>query len=143
MKIIIDADACPVTALAVKYADEKGIPCILVCDNTHSIEYETAETIVVDKGADSADCKIANIIEKGDIAVTQDYGLAALCLGKKAKVLNQNGLIYTDQNIETLLYTRYANKKIMNAGKRIKGPSKRTKENDDAFMKSLKKLVKC
>ena len=141
MKIVIDADACPVTALAVKVAKEKGIECIIVCDNTHVIEYENIKTIVVDKGADSADCKIANILNAGDVAITQDYGLAALCLGKKAKVLNQNGLIYTDDNIENLLYSRYANKKIMMSGKRIKGPSKRTKENDQVFLNSLYKIL--
>ncbi len=141
MKIVIDADACPVTAITVKVAQEKGIECIIVCDNTHLIEYENVRTIVVDKGADSADCKVANLLEAGDIAITQDYGLAALCLGKRAKVLNQNGLIFTDDNIENLLYSRYANKKIMMSGKRIKGPSKRTKENDKAFLTSLNRLL--
>lgn len=141
MKIVIDADACPVTALTVKVAQEKGIECIIVCDNTHLIEYENVKTIVVDKGADSADCKVANLLKEGDIAITQDYGLAALCLGKKARVLNQNGLIFTNDNIENLLYSRYMNKKVMMSGKRIKGPSKRTKENDKAFLTSLTRLL--
>lgn len=96
MKIIIDADACPVVDIAVDIAKERNLECILVCDNTHLIQKDGAETIIVDKGVDSADCKIANLTEKGDVIITQDYGLAALVLGKGGKALNQNGLIYSD-----------------------------------------------
>lgn len=137
MKIIIDADACPVTDITVNIAKERNIECIIVCDNTHTIEKDGASTVVVDKGTDSADCKIANLTKKGDIVVTQDYGLAALVLGKGAKSLNQNGLIYTDSNIETLLFSRYIGKKERLAGNRTKGPKKRTEQNDNDFTESL------
>ena len=137
MKIIIDADACPVVDITVGKAKERGLECIIVCDNTHSIEKDGAKTIVVDKGADSADCRIANITEKGDIVVTQDYGLAALVLGKGGKALNQNGLVYTNDNIDNLLFTRHISKKERMAGNRTKGPKKRTPQNDADFLKSL------
>mgnify|MGYP003304398278 CR=1 FL=1 len=80
MKIIIDADACPVVDIAVSIAKERNLECILVCDNTHFIQKDGAETVIVDKGADSADCKIANLTENGDVVITQDYGVAALAL---------------------------------------------------------------
>lgn len=137
MKIIIDADACPVVDITAHVAKERGLECIIVCDNTHTIERDGATTIVVDKCADSADCRIANITEKGDVVVTQDYGLAALVLGKGGKALNQNGLIYTDSNIENLLFTRHIGKKERMAGNRIKGPKKRTSQNDADFLKAL------
>lgn len=137
MKIIIDADACPVVDVTVKISKEKNIECIVVCDNTHTIERDGAETIVVDKGADSADCRIANITEKGDVVITQDYGLAALVLGKGGKALNQNGFIYTDNNIENLLFTRFIGKKERMVGNRTKGPKKRTPQNDADFLKAL------
>ena len=137
MKFIIDADACPVVDVTVKISKEKNIECIVVCDNTHTIERDGAETIVVDKGADSADCRIANITEKGDVVITQDYGLAALVLGKGGKALNQNGFIYTDNNIENLLFTRFIGKKERMAGNRTKGPKKRTPQNDADFLKAL------
>ena len=143
MKIIIDADACPVVDITVGTAKERSLSCIIVCDNTHSIERDGAETIVVDKGADSADCRIANLAEKGDIIVTQDYGLAALVLGKGAKALNQNGLIYTDSNIENLLFTRFIGKKERMAGNRTKGPKKRTDQNDADFLKALLLCIGC
>ena len=141
MKIIIDADACPVVDITVRTAKERGAECIIVCDNTHSIERDAAETIVVDKGADSADCRIANITEKGDVIVTQDYGLAALVLGKGAKALNQNGLVYTDANIENLLFTRFIGKKERMAGNRTKGPKKRTAQNDADFLRALMECI--
>ncbi len=141
MKIIIDADACPVVDITVGVAKERGLPCIIVCDNTHSIEKDGATTIVVDKGADSADCRIANLTEKGDIIVTQDYGLAALVLGKGGKALNQNGLVYNDSNIENLLFTRFIGKKERMAGARTKGPKKRTARNDADFLKALAECV--
>lgn len=137
MKIIIDGDACPVVDIAVDIAKNRNIECIIVCDNTHLIQKDGAETIVVDKGADSADCKIANLTEKGYVVITQDYGLAALVLGKGAKALNQNGLIYTDTNIENLLFTRYIGKKERLAGNRTKGPKKRTAQNDADFIKAF------
>ena len=137
MKIIIDADACPVVDIAVGIAKERKIECIIVCDNTHSIQKDGAVTVIVDKGADSADCRIANLSEKGDVVITQDYGLAALALGKGAKALNQNGLIYSDTNIENLLFTRYIGKKERMAGNRTKGPKKRTPQNDSDFKKSF------
>ena len=137
MKIIIDADACPVVDIAVGIAKERNLECILVCDNTHFIQKDGAETIIVDKGADSADCRIANLTEKCDVVITQDYGLAALVLGKGGKVLNQNGLIYSDTNIENLLFTRYIGKKERMAGNRTKGPKKRTVQNDADFIKAF------
>ena len=137
MKIIIDADACPVVDIAVGIAKERNLECILVCDNTHFIQKDGAETIIVDKGADSADCKIANLTEKGDVVITQDYGLAALVLGKGGKSLNQNGLIYSDTNIENLLFTRFIGKKERMAGNRTKGPKKRTAQNDADFIKAF------
>ena len=114
MKIIIDADACPVVDIAVKTAKERNLECIIVCDNTHSIQKDGALTVIVDKGADSADCRIANLAKKGDVVITQDYGLAALALGKGSKALNQNGLIYSDSNIENLLFTRLYRQKRAN-----------------------------
>ena len=141
MKIVVDADACPVTAFAVEAAAKYHLACVLVCDHTHSIEYEGAKTIIVDKGADSADLKIANLLCAGDIVITQDYGLATLCLAKKAKVLSQNGLIFTEENIDTLLFSRHVHKKAMRAGKHVKGPKKRTAENDEAFLKAFYTLL--
>lgn len=142
MKILIDADGCPVVDLTVRIAAKNGIECTILCDTSHEFKRDGAETIVVEKGADSVDFKIVNLVGEGDIVVTQDYGLAAMCLARKAVPLSQNGMVYTDKNIDQLLFTRYVSKKIRNAGGRMKGPSKRTPEQDKAFEAALEKLIK-
>lgn len=142
MKIIIDADACPVVDIAIKIAQQEKIECVLICDTAHTMQRDGCTVLTVDKGADSVDFRLVNMLSAGDIAITQDYGLAAMCLSKKAQVLNQNGLIYTDKNIEQLLFTRYVGKKVRAAGGRTKGPSKRTPEQDEAFRSSLISILK-
>ncbi len=142
MRILIDADGCPVVDLTVRIAKKHGIECTILCDTSHEFNRDGAKTVVVEKGADSVDFKIVNLVGKGDIVVTQDYGLAAMCLAREAIPVSQNGLVYTDKNIDQLLFTRYVSKKIRNAGGRIKGPSKRTPEQDKAFESALERLIK-
>ncbi len=141
MRILIDADGCPVVDLTVKLAKKYSIECTILCDTSHEFNRDGAKTVVVEKGADSVDFKIVNLVGEGDIVVTQDYGLAAMCLARKAIPVSQNGLVYTDKNIDQLLFTRYVSKKIRNAGGRMKGPSKRTPEQDKAFETALEKLI--
>ncbi len=102
MRIFIDADGCPVTESAINFAKQHNIECYVVCDTSHEFSFNYASVITVSKGKDSADYKIVNLISPGDIVVTQDYGLAAMCLAKNARAINQNGLIYTDNNIDFL-----------------------------------------
>lgn len=142
MRILIDADGCPVVDLTVRLAKKYGIECTILCDTSHEFNRDGAKTVVVEKGADSVDFKIVNLVGEGDIVVTQDYGLAAMCLARKAIPVSQNGLVYTDKNIDQLLFTRYFSKKIRNAGGRMKGPSKRTPEQDKAFEAALERLIK-
>lgn len=137
MHIYIDADGCPVVALTLRLASEYGVQCTILCDTSHLFSAENAETVIVDKGADSVDFALINRIRSGDLAVTQDYGLAAMCLAKGASAINQNGLVYHDGNIEGLLMTRHTAKKARMAGQRLKGPAKRTKQQDTAFEKTL------
>lgn len=135
MKIYIDADGCPVVKNTLKIAEKFNIPCVIICDTAHRIEHENAETIMVDKGADSVDFRLV------DIAITQDYGLAAMCLSKQAIVLNQDGKEYTNDNISGLLEFRAASKKIRQSGGRLKGMPKRITGQDMAFEESLHDLL--
>ncbi len=141
MKIFIDADGCPVVDKTVALAKKYSVECIIICDTAHIFNKDGVKTIVVEKGADSVDFKLVNLLSKGDIAVTQDYGLAAMCLARGALPINQNGLIYDDKNIEELLFTRYVSKKVRMSGGRLKGPSKRTKEQDEKFVRTLEELL--
>lgn len=141
MKILIDADGCPVVDLCIKAAKRHGVECLILCDTAHIFERESARTVTVSKGADSVDFKTVNLLKRGDIVVTQDYGLAAMCLARGARALNQNGLIYTSDNIDALLNSRYEAKKIRMAGSRTKGPQKRRPEQNEEFEKAIEKII--
>lgn len=141
MKVLIDADGCPVVDITVGLSKQYKKECIIICDTAHVFNKDGASTVVVEKGADSVDFRLVNMLSKGDIAVTQDYGLAAMCLARGAVPINQNGLIYSDKNIDELLFSRYVSKKVRMAGGRLKGPSKRTKEQDEKFIAQMKKLL--
>lgn len=143
MKLLIDADACPVTSVAVRIAASRQIPVVLVCDTNH-VQHATGVTCVtVDPGADSADLALANRCAPGDVVITQDYGVAALALGRGADALHPSGRRYTDGNIDGLLADRYAAKKQRRAcGKHhLKGPTKRTAADDRAFAAALNVLL--
>ena len=141
MRILIDADGCPVVDITVRLSKLAGADCIIICDTSHVFEKSGVKTITVSKGADSADFVIVNIIGKGDIVITQDYGLAAMCLARGAVPVNQDGMVYTGENIDALLFQRYAAKKIRMSGGRQRGPAKRTRSQDEAFERTLKKLL--
>ncbi|MDE5854244.1 MAG: YaiI/YqxD family protein [Ruminococcus sp.] len=142
MKIYIDADGCPVVKNTLKIAEKFSVPCVIICDTSHHIEYENSETIIVDKGADSADFYLVNLVQKGDIAITQDYGLAAMCLSKNAVVINQDGWEYTNENISGLLEFRTVSRNIRRNGEKLKGMSKRTIEQNVRFERFLCSLLK-
>lgn len=141
MKILVDADACPVVDIVVALAIRQNIPCILICDTAHRIQRDGAQTVTIDKGADSADFALVNRTDPGDIVITQDYGLASMCLAKGAQILHQDGWAYTPYNIDALLLQRHEARKYRNAGGRMKGPKKRTSAQDQAFTQALSKLL--
>ena len=137
MNILIDADGCPVVDLTLQIAKRFGISVIILCDTSHQIEREGAQTLVFDKGSDSVDFALVNRVKPGDIVVTQDYGLAALALARGGRPLTQNGLVIDDGNLDALLAQRHMAAKLRRAGGRLKGPSKRTAEQDHAFEAAL------
>lgn len=142
MRILIDADGCPVVDIAVRLAKTHHVECFILCDTSHVFNKDGATTLTFSKGADSVDYALVNRLVPGDIVITQDYGLAAMCLARTAVVLSQNGMEYTNRNIDSLLLARHTAKKIRNSGGRLKGPSKRSKEQDAAFESKLSHLLK-
>ncbi len=143
MKIYVDADACPVTRIIERVAKEYGIDVVLLCDTNHILQSDYSEVRVIGAGSDAVDLALINKCGKGDIVVTQDYGVAALALGKNAYAIHQSGRIFTDDNIGGLLMDRHlAKKSRMSSSKNhLKGPKKRTKADDINFEKSLRKLI--
>ncbi len=138
--IFVDADGCPVVSETIQIANLFNFKCTLICDTAHEIHREGAETIIVSKGADAVDFVLVNRVQKNDIVVTQDYGLAAMVLAKQGHPIDQNGRLYTNDNIDQLLYARHQAQKIRMSGGRLRGPKKRSKENNERFKVSFTKL---
>lgn len=143
MKIYVDGDACPVVKIVERVAKEYSIPVVILCDTNHILKSDYSEICIIGAGADAVDLALINKCNSGDIVVTQDYGVAALALGKKAFAIHQNGKIYTDDNIDGLLMDRhFAKKSRLSASKsHLKGPKKRTKDDDIRFEKAFKELI--
>lgn len=140
MRILVDADACPVKKEILKLAKEYELEVHMFFDNSHEYSDGYSTVYILDKGADSVDYALINKSKPGDIIVTQDYGVASMALSKTAYPINQNGLIYNDDNMMGLLSQRALNQKLRRHT-RMKGPKKRTIQNNKDFENSLRKLI--
>ncbi|MBS4007348.1 MAG: YaiI/YqxD family protein [Clostridium sp.] len=141
MQILVDADACPVKQIIVRLAKQRNIPVTMLIDASHELNDGYSRIITVDKHADSVDYALMGLLTREDIVVTQDFGLAAMVIGKGAKAVSQNGLIFTDANMDKLLLERHIGQKIRRGGGRAKGPSKRTKDDDARFEAAFEWLL--
>lgn len=143
MNIYVDADACPVVRIVERIAQKYETPCTLLCDTNHVLESEYSKVIVVGAGMDAVDFKLISMLTKGDICVTQDYGVAAMALGKNCYAIHQSGKWYTNENIDQMLMERHLAKKARRSTKKhhMKGPSKRTLEDNQRFEESFEKMI--
>lgn len=144
MRIYVDADACPVIPIVEQVAEKNNIAVTLLCDTNHVLDSDYSEVKIIGAGADAVDFALINLCRRNDIVVTQDYGVAAMALGKGAYVIHQSGKWYTNENIDQMLMERHLGKKARRAsGKNhLKGPKKRTKEDDVMFFQSFEKLIR-
>lgn len=141
LKILVDADACPVKHIIEKIAKELHIPVIMFCDTSHILESSYSEIITVSKAPDAVDFALFNKTDKGDIVVTQDYGVAAMALGKGAYTIHHNGLVYTDYNIGTMLTQRHIARVNRRTGEKNFRPQRRKSNvEDNDFYKSFQNL---
>ena len=142
MTVYVDADACPVTRIVERIAKAYLVPVILLCDTNHVLSSDYCGVHVIGAGADAVDIALINLCRRGDVVVTQDYGVAALALGKGARAIHQSGMRYTDENIDALLMERHMAKKARRSGKHhLKGPSRRTEEDDRKFAASFERMI--
>ena len=143
MKIFVDADACPVVRIVENIAKKHQVPVTLLCDTNHVLSSDYSEVVIVGAGADAVDFKLISLCRQGDIVVTQDYGVAAMALGKNAYAIHQSGKWFTDENMDQMLLERHLAKKARRGSSKnhLKGPRKRTAEDDQRFEESFEKLV--
>jgi uncharacterized protein len=141
MKILVDADACPVKDIIVKIAKINKISVLMFVDTSHLLVDGYSEVITVDKAKDSVDIALINKASKGDIVITQDYGLAAMVLGKGGVAINQNGLLYTTENMDRLLFERHLSQKARRSKIRTGKIKKRTKVDNNSFEKAFMEQI--
>lgn len=141
MQILVDADACPVKKQIVSLAKRYRIPVTMLIDTSHVLDDGYSTVITVDQARDSVDIKLINLLAAGDIVVTQDFGVAAMALGKGACALNQNGMVYTEDNMDRLLFERHLGAKIRRSGGRTGTIRKRTESDNEAFYRALENLI--
>lgn len=144
MRILVDADACPVVQIVEKLAGKYELSVILLCDTNHVLSSAYSEVKIVGAGADAVDFALVNNAQKEDIVVTQDYGVAAMALGKGCYAIHQSGKWYTNDNIDRMLMERHISKKARrsNGKNHMKGPAKRTEEDDKHFEESFEKMIR-
>jgi uncharacterized protein YaiI (UPF0178 family) len=141
LRILVDADACPRSVLQIcfKLANRYGLAVWTIASFNHTIESD--HHIVVGNASQEADLKIMNLTEPEDIVITQDWGLAAMVLGKGAKCLSPTGREYKVSTMDFLLEEREVKAKLRRTGGRTKGPKKRSIEDDKRFEQSLHKCI--
>lgn len=143
MKVFVDADACPVVRIVEKIAEKYEVPVTLLCDTNHVLSSDYSEVMIVGAGTDAVDFKLISLCHPGDVVVTQDYGVAAMVLGKKAYAIHQSGKWYTDENIDQMLMERHLAKKARRGSSKnhLRGPRKRTAEDDERFAESFERFL--
>lgn len=144
MRIFVDADACPVIGIIERLAKKYDVPVTLLYDTNHVLTSDYSEIKVIGAGADAVDYALIGLCDRGDIVVSQDYGVAAMALGKSAYAIHQSGKWYTNENIDQMLMERHLAKKARRTTKKnhLKGPRKRSVEDDERFVESFEKMIR-
>lgn len=141
MRIIVDGDACPGKSIIEGLGKEHGLEVIIYCDYNHVLSSDYSKIKYIESGFQSVDMAVANEAKENDIVVTQDYGVAAMALGKKSFAISPKGYIYDDENMDRLLFERHISQKVRKGGGKTSNPRKRTKDDDDRLYKNLLKLI--
>ena len=128
-RVLVDADACPVIKIVERIAKVHGVPVTLLCDTNHVLTSDYSDVKVIGAGADAVDFALINLCRRGDVVVTQDYGVAALALGKGAYAIHQSGGLYTQDNIDQMLMERHLARKARMGKHHLKEPKKRIHES--------------
>ncbi len=142
MKIIVDADSCPkgVKYMVTKLASKYGLELVMVIDDSHRL-HGRFKVVKVSTNRDAVDLEIVRLTTKEDIVITHDYGLASMVVNKSFATVHPDGTIYTNHNLESLMFQRYLSRKIRREGGKSKGMKKRTKEEKMPLNKVLENLI--
>ena len=141
--ILVDADACTVVRQVEEMASRHALPVMILCDEHHIMRSDYSQVHYVSSGADAVDIALMNLCRRGDIVITQDYGVAAMALGKGAYASHHTGKRYTNENIDLLLMERHLAKKARRASSKhhLHGPAKFTEADRQKFSAAFEMLI--
>jgi len=141
MKIVVDADACPRPVLQIcrELGTEFGIEVWTVANYHHRLVSD--HHIMVDAASQQADLVIFNLAQAGDVVITQDWGLGALVLSRKATALSPGGYLFREETVDFLLEEREMKARWRRSGGRTRGPRPRSPEDDRRFRAALLQAV--
>lgn len=139
----VDADACPVIRQVEAAAQRHRLPVTLLCDEHHLVHSDYASVRHIASGSDAVDIALINLCRPGDIVVTQDYGVAAMALGKSAYAIHHSGRRYTRENIDGMLLERHLAKKARRASGKchLRGIAKFTQDDRTRFAEAFEALL--
>ena len=116
MNIYVDADACPVVSIVEEISKKYNISVTLLCDTNHVLHSEYSEVVMVGAGADAVDYKLISLCHRGDVVVSQDYGVAAMALGKGAFAIHQSGQTEEDDERFRQSFEKMVQKAVLTQG---------------------------
>lgn len=141
MQVLVDADACPRGAMDTIRRLQTIYGYRIVTISSYNHVFDGADHITVGGESQAADIAVINRVNTGDIVVTQDWGLAAMVLGKAGRPIDPRGRIFTEKNIDLLLEERHLKAKYRRSGGRTKGPKARTAEDEERFKEAFCSLL--
>ncbi|MBV1917160.1 MAG: YaiI/YqxD family protein [Sphingomonadaceae bacterium] len=138
MRILVDADACPVKEEIYKVAQRHKVPVTIVSNSWFRVpQSPLIDRIVVDDGFDAADDWIAEAADHRCIVITSDILLAERCLKANAAVISPTGKPFTAASIGSAVAVRAIMADLRAGGDQIGGPAPFTKADRSKFLQIL------
>jgi len=142
IRILVDADACPVKEEIYKVVWRHGVPVTIVSNSPIRIPHHALiDRIVVNDGFDAADDWIAETCDEASIVVTSDILLADRCLKRGSTVLAPTGKPFTTSSIGSTIAVRAIMADLRAGGEQIGGPAPFTKADRSRFLQALERAV--
>lgn len=141
MKVVIDGDGSPIIGITESICKSAGIEMVVVKNFETMLSLNWGSIVEVDKSRDRADFILVNLLKKGDLAISADYGLVAMALSKGARVLSPSGFEINNESILGHLERRHENRKDRINSRKYTKHRKRNNQDDERYIHALKSML--
>ena len=142
LKILVDADACPVKEEVYKVAFRREVPVRVVSNARLRVpDHPLIERVVVSDRFDAADDWIVEQADARTVVVTGDILLADRCLKKGASVIGHNGKPFTAASIGGAIATRAIMADLRSGAGVTGGPAPFAKADRSRFLQALDEVL--